>query len=1029
MAGIRRLGLVGVALALGAGQAHGAGPYDPPPPVPGQLVTSFFPRPTYVSPATAALDASGRILAAGTYTTGYPSSPPAGTAIARFTASGQPDLSFGTYGAGTSDATGPVGEEQGALPEVVTPLADGSFLVGGFSVDHVYVERFDADGALDRSFGSGGVVSRQKENQGFGQRVLALAQLADGTIVFVHAIQQPQGASAKDSFPGGVFIDRLSPGGALLSEGNYGAPEWTVGTQTSFAGWEAAHVYPDGSVLAGGTMVEPITLPCPCTTHYELFLRRFRPDGSVDSSFGTGGRVTTDPGTDAYGQSLAVAADGTIVLGGDTSGSYDFVAARYEPDGQLDQSFGHGGTAIVARAAQTVSVNELALGPDGSVYLGSSGDGDLTVLKLDPGGAPAAGFGTGGIATSKDSGRPVALFPEGDGGVTAVVGKYLGTDFELARYTAAGAPDVAFGTPSIGVGVPPRSGALAVAASGTLIATAGFGEDEAGRMGMRVELLDRGSPSKKFGKDGRATLFLSDPVVATAVGIDPKGRIVAGGYSYSTMAGPRRWVVARFRRNGTLDPTFGSSGVVISPVSGGGDGVLGLAVLADSDMLLLALQRGAPYLMRLTDAGGLDPGYDSGGRLSVGVADASALAVRPDGSAVVCGDELECALLDARGVVVTLTAPVASDAKATAVALQPDGRILVTGATPDGLVLARLRADGTPDSRFGVVTRIGVQPVGIGVQRDGRIDVAVLSRGAVHSSVLRFLATGAVDSSFVESGIADAGGGIANAMAIVPGGILVASTVPSPRVTDFGLALLDQASLVGPVTGRLFHVTPDGVARRVARVGTQPVWSAASDRLAYVGDDAGAPGIWISRGGAGRLVVRSPFDGGFVVEGAPIWSRNGRLLAAQVLDPMGSAATAIFRAADGRLLHVQQASPATGATEFAYDPGSGSIQWFQGASWSPEGKLLAGFDHLRLTITDRHGHVRRLPVFAGEEAHGAAWSPDGKTIAFVNKDAGSYVIDFVDVASGKRIGRWNPGGGFDGATPSWDATGVYNPNG
>src|SRR5262249_59673500 len=108
----------------------------------------------------------------------------------------------------------------------------------------------------------------------------------------------------------------------------FGAPEWTIGSQTSYAAWTAAHVYPDGSVLAAGFRVRPITPPCPCPYSEELLLRRFHADGSIDTSFGDGGGVTTDTGSGDYGESLAVADDGTIVLGGTTGNSQMFLAAR-----------------------------------------------------------------------------------------------------------------------------------------------------------------------------------------------------------------------------------------------------------------------------------------------------------------------------------------------------------------------------------------------------------------------------------------------------------------------------------------------------------------------------------------------------------------------------------------------------------------------------------------------------------------------------------------------------------------------------
>ena len=91
---------------------------------------------------------------------------------------------------------------------------------------------------------------------------------------------------------------------------------------------------PDGSVLAGGS-----------TAGFADFqLARYGPGGIVDTSFGVGGFATTDFSPSDVIDGLAVQPDGRIVAAGASiNRGDDFALARYTPEGTLDPSFGQGG--------------------------------------------------------------------------------------------------------------------------------------------------------------------------------------------------------------------------------------------------------------------------------------------------------------------------------------------------------------------------------------------------------------------------------------------------------------------------------------------------------------------------------------------------------------------------------------------------------------------------------------------------------------------------------------------------------------
>jgi uncharacterized delta-60 repeat protein len=947
-------------------------------------------------------------------------------------------------------------------------------LVAGTAASNLFIERFAADGSLDRSFGTGGLVKRpvgQSAGETDGS-VLALTPLPDGTLVFVHTVGQPEGAMYA-SYPGNLSIEHLSPAGTKLSETRYSQPEWQVGPYTGSPTWHDAHVFPDGSVLTVGTVLSPYSASGPGSL--EVFiLRRFNPDGSVDTSFGRGGMVVTGlSSSGVYAESLDIGDDGRIVVSGTVSNTTSFLLARYLPDGTLDKSFGQGGsTTLVNPPCCSASPGSLAVAPDGSVF---SGTDFLAVVKLDKNGNPDAGFGSGGKVTTPGGGWVFALFPEPGGGVIASLRDISTGKFELVRLTAAGALDPDFGTQSIAAGVPPPSGALALATSGSTVALAGFGQDNTGRTGIHVAVLDKGGPAKGFGASGEVTLAAGDTSRATAVGIDAAGRIVVGGDA--TVSGVRRWVAVRLRRDGTTDPAFGTGGIVRSTESGSDDGVAGLVVLPDSRVLLLVRQGGRSLLVRLASGGSFDGSF---GDVTL-PSGSAALAALPGGGAVVAADGLACAFVDASGKVTHVTGPAVPSATAAGIEVQRNGEIVVAGTTSAGIAVARRLPGGALDPSFGnggITTKDGVDAVGLSLQRDGRIDVAVNPRTGPQLSVVRFLYTGELDSSFGKNGLAGAlDGGVTSAVA---NNLLVAGTVPSSRGTDMGLVYLYDQSLTGSVAGTLFHVTPTGVVRRIAAHTTQPAWSQAARRLADIAMDDGTVDISIRHGSGSRLITDSPLADGAVILGSPEWSRDGKLLAVQVLDAAGRREFAVFHAGGGqplRLVHAHTAAWA-GAHELAFatdgdvvetiDADTGRVHrvakgWtvvpspnghmfaISGDGWSvvrpngsvvghlptrlydprwaPDGRHLSGFDRLRLAIVDLKGHERRLPIHAGSEARAPVWSLDGRLIAFVNKTRGSYFIDFVNAATGKEVHRWTPGGGFEHADPTWDATGIYIPEG
>lgn len=135
-------------------------------------------------------------------------------------------------------------------------------------------------------------------------------------------------------------------------------------------------------------------------------LIRYNSNGSLDSSFGTGGKVLTPIG-DAGGdliRSLAIEAGGKIIAAGATGSQFGltsrFALARYNTNGSLDTTFGSGGIVTTLIGSQQNSPNSVALQQDGKIIAaGESSNGmvdDFSIARYLPDGQLDAQFGNGG---------------------------------------------------------------------------------------------------------------------------------------------------------------------------------------------------------------------------------------------------------------------------------------------------------------------------------------------------------------------------------------------------------------------------------------------------------------------------------------------------------------------------------------------------------------------------------------------------------------------------------------------------------
>jgi uncharacterized delta-60 repeat protein len=358
-------------------------------------------------------------------------------ALVRYQANGTLDSSFGLGGEVITDFFG----DQDHI-NAVALQPDGKIVAAGRARrGNIYfgLARYNKDGGLDSTFGSGGKVATGFF--GFGDDAHALAILADGKILVAGAI-----------FTGPEEVDF-----GLARYNSDGSLDATFGSggkvTTDFGNYDiitAIAVQPDGKILAGGNTTNR-------DTDTDFALVRYNKDGSLDSSFGSDGNVVTDFAGDVdFVAALALQSDGKIVLAGDvaTSSKEDagFGLARYNADGSLDSSFGSGGRVVTE--GNLMAAYAVVIQPNGKIIAaGLAKGGDFGLARYNSNGGLDSGFGISGVITTDFSSsggeRAFAMSLQPDGKIVAAGESYdqhAGSGFALARYDAGDTTTKTFDT-------------------------------------------------------------------------------------------------------------------------------------------------------------------------------------------------------------------------------------------------------------------------------------------------------------------------------------------------------------------------------------------------------------------------------------------------------------------------------------------------------------------------------------------------------------------------------------------------------
>ena len=368
----------------------------------------------------------------------------------------------------------------------------------------------------------------------------------------------------------------------------------TVSFGSASSGGNETVIQSDGKILVAGT------LPNVSANNSDIALVRFNPDGSLDTAFGSGGKLTTDiGGKDDTGASLALQSDGKFVVAGTSyvSGWPHFAVLRYNSDGSLDASFGSGGlvTTAIGSIDNGASGSSVAVQNDGKIVVAGQRKSDFALVRYNSDGSLDNTFnGTGKVTTdiassSDDYARQVVV--QSDGRIV-VGGFFLGGDnnnFVLVRYTSNGSLDSSFGTggkvkTDLGSREDRASG-LALQSDGKILLGGGWGNGSRFDFAL-VRYNVNGSLDTTFNGTGKVITDIGNNSNDTgaSVTVQGNGKILVVGASGTV--NNVDFAVVRYNSNGSLDSSFGTAGKVTTAIGSSHDRARSVALQKDGKIVV-----------------------------------------------------------------------------------------------------------------------------------------------------------------------------------------------------------------------------------------------------------------------------------------------------------------------------------------------------------------------------------------------------------------------------------------------------------
>ena len=341
--------------------------------------------------------------------------------VARLHLDGSLDTTFGNAGIARPTLTG----NSTAEDLIIQP--DGKIVVVGAAAietndSQLVVARFNGDGTLDDSFASSGLYTLDWDNNETSDHAYAAGLLPNGKII----------ATGTSDTAQNIFAVQLDANGQLdplfHNNGQISLPLGDQAVATDLA------VFDDGSIVIGAAMLDD-----------SFVLIRMDYPGQVSST------VVTDMGNGEVVNDLTVYPDGKILLAGQANDH--FALARFNSDGTLDTSFGTTGKVYTTVGDTGSEIHRVILQPDGKlIAVGQTSNGtdeDFALARFNSDGMLDTSFGTAGkvyttVGNLGSQIRRVILQPDGKLIAVGQMGNGTDQDFAVVRYTLNGELDTTF---------------------------------------------------------------------------------------------------------------------------------------------------------------------------------------------------------------------------------------------------------------------------------------------------------------------------------------------------------------------------------------------------------------------------------------------------------------------------------------------------------------------------------------------------------------------------------------------------------
>ena len=694
-----------------------------------------------------------------------------------FSQAGQLDQTFGQEGIVTN-IINPI--RQNSHTRAIVIQNDEKIVVAGPAGGDFLAMRYNSDGKLDNSFGLNGIASA---DGGYSEEARSLAMQSDGKLIAA-------GSSNKGGINNFALVRYNADGNKDYSFGNYGTVVTPIGV---YAYSNSVKIQGDGKIVVAGSSQQN-------QGDFEFTLARYNSDGSLDSTFGVNGIVTTTIGnSDSYINSIKIQNDGKIVAAGKST--LGFTLVRYKVDGSLDNTF----VVTTPFGVSDSEARSVAIQQDGKIvvagdYSNGPNNNDFVMARFNSDGNLDSTFGTNGITITpigEHNDDPNSVIIQNDGKLIAAGFTYNGTDgnFVLVRYNSNGSLDDSFGNNGIKITVlensDERAYAVAKFGNGKIIATGSTYSDANGDNSITTRYNTDGSLDNTFGTNGIVVTevnYSSEYTTSAALQKNnDKEKVVTLCNIFSS--NNNDFALSRFNPDGSPDNTFGINGKIVTSINDSSSEDMGaIAIQNDGRIVVTGTTyfENGPHSVAVcfTSDGSLDNAFGMGGisqlPASSSIDHVYSIALQDDGKIIASGYSYSgnsagfAALrfnadgsfdntFGPEGIVII---PIGTSFSiASASAIQDDGKILLAGyyrdENKDNFALARCTLEGKLDSTFGVggivTTSIGSSTnrcYSIQLQNDGKI-IAAGSYGNTNNSeiaLVRYNSNGSLDSTFGTNG-------------------------------------------------------------------------------------------------------------------------------------------------------------------------------------------------------------------------------------------------------------------------------------